>query len=206
MTEPAELAGDLRHEEAISLGERNGWHHTHEEHSLAERWPGAPFGHGSWPKIHNVMRAQVGERTGILAFDYRYCVFSETDADVSDRYMLHRYLVVVIPLAAPVPALSASEGHYSHWRPKGERVPVQHERFGEHYDVVGDDPDFAAAVLEPEWMTRVLKRMRRTEWRLEGPELIAWARDQHVGHDLEALLEVLVPLADAADRAALSSR
>jgi hypothetical protein len=152
------------------------------------------------------MRANAGERADILAFDYRYCVFSETDADASDRYMLHRYLVVVIPLSAPVPALSASEGHYSEWQPKGQRVPVQHERFGEHYDVVGEDADFAAAVLDEEWMTRVLKRMRRTEWRLDGPVLVAWARDQHVGHDLEGLLEVLVPLADAAERAALSSR
>lgn len=201
MTEPAELTADLQHEEASGLAQRRGWRHRSHDHDLVERWPGAPFAHGSFPKVHNVIEAQVDGRE-VIAFDYRFCVFHDDDADASDRYVLHRYLVVVIPLATQVPPLSASEGYYGYWRPAGEPLPVEHERFGEHYNLVGTDPAFASAVLDREWMDRVLHRMRRTEWRFTDDVLVAWARDQRTGQHLEQLIELLVPLATAAERAA----
>lgn len=201
MTEPAELSDDLHHEEAKSLADRLGWHHKHEEHDLADRWSGVPFGYGEHKKVHNVLRKNHAGRD-VTAFDYRFVVFTDKDVDSSDRQAIHRYLVVVIPLATSVPALSASEGSYTHWEPVGSQLRVDHERFGDHYDVHGEDQAFADAVLEAEWMDRVLKRMRRTEWRFTGNELIGWHRDQHVAHELESVLDVLCPLADRAEQAA----
>ena len=201
MTEPAELSADLHHEESKSLAERLGWHHKHDEHELADRWEGVPFGYGEHKKVHNVMRKQHAGRD-VTAFDYRFVVFSDEEVDSSDRNAVHRYLVVVIPLSTSVPALSASEGHYTHWEPTGSRINVNHERFGEHYDVIGEDQAFADAILEAEWMDKVLHRMRRTEWRFAGNELIGWHKDQHVAHELESVLDVLCPLADRAERAA----
>jgi hypothetical protein len=201
MTEPAELSADLHHEEAHSLAERFGWHHKHEEHGLAEQWTGVPFGHGEHKKVHNVMRASHNGRD-FTAFDYRFVVFSDSNVDSSDRNAVHRYLVTVIPLSTSVPVLSASEGTYTHWEPAGSRLNVAHDRFGDHYDVHGEDQAFADAVLDPEWMTQVLHRMRRTEWRFAGNELIGWAKDQNVAHQLEDVLDVLCPLASRAEQAA----
>jgi hypothetical protein len=147
------------------------------------------------------MRAAHGGRD-FTAFDYRFVVFADTDVDSSDRNAIHRYLVTVIPLSTSVPALSASEGHYTHWQPPGDRLKVDHERFGDHYNIVGEDQRFADAILEAEWMDRVLHRMRRTEWRFDGNELIGWAKDQNVAHQLEDVLDVLCPLASRAEQAA----
>lgn len=204
MTESDELSADLHREEAKSLADRLGWVHKHDEHELADQYDGVPFGWGEHRRVHNVIRANHKGRD-ITAFDYRFMVFHDHNVDTSDRNARHHYLIVVVPLQKPVPPLSASEGHYPHWEPKGDRVAVRHDRFGDHYDVYGADQAFADAVLEEEWMTGCLKRMRRTEWRFDGDVLIAWAKDQNVGNHLEELLDILIPLAEAAERAAASS-
>jgi len=180
---------------AKSLADRFGWRHSHDDTSLLEEWPGAPFGAGMHVGVHNIVRASV-DGVDVVAFDYNF--IAREDQQYIDRYnpaMRQHYLVAVATVGAPLPAMSATEGKWAHWTPSGDRVGGDHPRFFTHYEVFSDDPDFAAAVLRDEHLDRILHRMQATEWRTHSHHLVCWGHNQKVGHDLENLLAALVPLA-----------
>lgn len=197
LTEAESLAGHLHAAEAADVAQRRGWLHREHHHELAQSYVGPPFGHGQHLRVHNVVQGDI-EGLSITAFDYHYLVVAESDADRYDRSMRQCYLVVVIDLDVAVPCISATESEWSDWAPRGGPVEVEFERFRRHYTVSAEDAALARAILTTEVMERIVDRLRATEWRIEDNRLVCWAKSQHVGHDLEDLLEVLWPVIQAA--------
>lgn len=200
MTEQELAVGDLHHAEAEELASRRGWLHSHTEEQLDERWPGAPFGAGSMAKIHNVVRGEV-DGVPITAFDYRFFLH-DLGTDQFERHALRHYLVLVVDLGVDLPPICAVESEWQNWQPQGPRVEIDHERFGQHYNVHAEEPELAERILYRELMDGILHRMRATEWRIEDGVLVVWGSDQHVHRDLEGLLEAVLPLAERARQAA----
>ena len=184
--------------EARRFAARHGLEHEHDRRDLTHRWDSYPFGLGSWRRARNVVHGTLHDRP-VTAFEYHYVLLSD---DSGERDAFRNFLVCVVDLDHPVPALTAVLKDREIWHEgelTGAELPVDDESFRRRYRLIGDDPDFARAVVTDEHAARCAEIDARVEWRFAGEDFLLWIEDVRVGEGLSAALQVLQPLITAAE-------
>jgi hypothetical protein len=177
---------------------RYGLEHQHDRRDLTHHWDSYPFGLGSWRRARNVVHGTLHGRS-ITAFEYHYVLLSD---DSAERDAFRNFLVCVVELDHPVPALTAVLRDRKGWHGgelKGVEVLVNDESFRDRYLLVGDDDDFARAVVTDEHAAHCAEIDARVEWRFAGDDFLLWIENVGVGDGLSAALHVLQPLITAAE-------
>lgn len=177
---------------------RHGLEHEHDRRDLTHHWDSYPFGLGGWRRARNVVRGTLHGRP-ITAFEYHFVLLSD---DSKERDAFRNFLVCVVDLDHPVPALSAVLRDRAVWHEgelKGVEVPINDESFRDRYLLVGDDDDFARAVVTDEHAARCAEVEARVEWRFAGDDFLLWIESVRLGDGLSAALQVLQPLITAAE-------
>jgi hypothetical protein len=184
--------------EARRFAARYGLEHEHDRRDLTHHWDSYPFGLGSWRRARNVVHGTLHGRS-ITAFEYHYVLLSD---DSTERDAFRNFLVCVVDLDHPVPALTAVLREREGWHEgelKGTEFPVNDESFRDRYLLVGDDDDFARAVVTDEHAAHCAGIDARVEWRFAGDDFLLWIESVRVGDGLSAALQVLQPLITAAE-------
>jgi hypothetical protein len=172
--------------------------HQHDRRDLTHHWDSYPFGIGSLRRVRNVVHGTLHGRS-ITAFDYHYVLLSD---DSKERDAFRNFLVCVVDLDHPVPTLTAVLRDREAWHGGdlgGTEFFVNDESFRERYLLVGDDDDFARAVVTDEHAARCVEIDAKVEWRFAGDDFLLWIESVRVGKRLSAALEVLLPLIAAAE-------
>jgi hypothetical protein len=172
--------------------------HDHDRRDLTHRWDSYPFGIGSWRRARNVVHGTLHGRS-ITAFEYHYVLLSD---DSTERDAFRNFLVCVVDLNHPVPALTAvlrDRGIWHEGELRGTEFPVDHEAWRSRYLLVGDDEDFARAVVTDEHAARCVEIDAKVEWRFAGDDFLLWIESVRIGEGLSSALEVLLPLITAAE-------
>jgi hypothetical protein len=194
---PAEQEGD-DYADAQRFAARYGLEHEHNRRDLTHHWDSYPFGRGSWRRARNVVRGTLHGRS-ITAFEYHYVLLSDQSRE---RDAFRNFLVCVVDLDHAVPALTAVLRDRAIWHEgelHGTEFPVNDETWSDRYLLVGDDDDFARAVVTEEHAARCAEIDVMVEWRFAGDDLLIWIESSRVGDGLSAALEVLLPLINAAE-------
>ncbi|TDC49325.1 hypothetical protein E1212_18550 [Jiangella ureilytica] len=181
-----------------------GWQLTASDGGLTRRWPGPPFHPGGGvarPVVRGTHRGR--EFTG---FEYLYEVTPSASAKTA---IPHRHLVVVVPLPGAVPDFAVTRQNAVAGALArvldlpGAEVPETAggagpagSEFGRRFHVACADPLFAATVLQPLVVQRLVEGPV-WEWRLSGTDMIAWDGG-HLTPD--RLLTRLDAIADVLDR------
>ena len=184
--------------EAQRFAARHGLEHEHDGRDLTHHWDSYPFGIGSWRRARNVVHGTLHGRS-ITAFEYHYVLLSD---DSTERDAFRNFLVCVVDLDHPVPALTAVLRDREIWHEgelKGAELPVDDGSFRDRYRLVGDDDDFARAVVTDEHAARCVEIDAKVEWRFAGDDFLLWIESVRVGDGLSAALKVLLPLITAAE-------
>jgi len=184
--------------EARRFAARHGLEHEHDRRDLTHHWDSYPFGVGSWRRARNVVHGTLHGRP-ITAFEYHYVLLSD---DSKERDAFRNFLVCVVDLDHPVPALTAVLRDREAWHGgelRGSELPVNDESFRDRYLLVGDDADFARAVVTDEHAARCAEIDAKVEWRFAGDDFLLWIESVRVGDGLSAALQVLQPLITAAE-------
>jgi hypothetical protein len=191
------------HEAALRFADKHGLQHEHSRRALAHQWEFYPFGVGSWRRARNVVHGALHGRS-VTAFDYHYALLSDSvDANGYQRDSLNRYLVCVVDLDHAVPDLVAVRTEWLEWHSEqapGSIVTVDHEVWSKMFTLISDDTDFAQAVVTAENAARCAEADIHAEWRFAGDELLLWIRNGHVDDYLTSILDVALPLIQAAER------
>jgi hypothetical protein len=172
--------------------------HDHDRRDLTHRWDSYPFGIGSWRRARNVVHGTLHGRS-ITAFEYHYVLLSD---DSTERDAFRNFLVCVVDLNHPVPALTAvlrDRGIWHEGELRGTEFPVDHDAWRYRYLLVGDDEDFARAVVTDEHAARCVEIDAKVEWRFAGDDFLLWIESVRIGEGLSSALEVLLPLITAAE-------
>jgi hypothetical protein len=175
-----------------------GLEHEHNRRDLAHHWDTYPFGLGNWRRVRNVVRGTLHGRS-ITAFEYHYVLLSDNS---TERDAFRNFLVCVVDLDHPVPALTAVLRDREVWHEgelQGTEFPVNHEAWNDRYLLVGDDDDFARAVVTEEHAARCAEIDAKVEWRFAGDDFLLWMESVRVGEGLSAALAVLLPLITTAE-------
>jgi hypothetical protein len=186
------------HAEARRFAARHGLEHEHDRRDLTHHWRSYPFGLGSWRRARNVVHGILHGRS-VTAFEYRYVLLSD---DSTERDAFRNFLVCVVDLDHPVPALTAVLRDREFWHGgelTGTELPVNDASFRDRYRLVGDDEDFARAVVTDEHAARCVEGDAKAEWRFAGDDFLLWIEGVRVGDGLSAALQVLLPLITAAE-------
>jgi hypothetical protein len=194
---PAEREGEDSRE-ARRFANTHGLEHAHDRRDLTHHWDSYPFGIGSWRRARNVVRGTLHGRS-ITAFEYRYVLLSD---DSTERDAFRNFLICVVDLEQPMPSLTAvlrDREFWHHGELEGTEFPVNHEAWRDRYLLVGDDEDFARAVVTEEHAARCADIEAEAEWRFVGDDFLLWMESVRVGDELSTALEVLLPLIDAAE-------
>jgi hypothetical protein len=184
--------------EAQRFATQYGLEHEHNRRDLTHRWDRYPFGLGRWRRARNVVRGTLHGRS-ITAFEYHYVLLSD---DSTERDAFRNFLICVVDLDHPVPALTAVLRDREIWHEgelNGAELPVFHEAFRDRYLLVGDDAEFASAVVTEDHAALCAEIDARVEWRFAGDDFLLWIESVRVGEGLSAALEVLRPLITAAE-------
>jgi hypothetical protein len=184
--------------EAQCFAAQHGLEHEHDRRDLTHRWRRYPFGLGRWRRARNVVRGTLHGRS-ITAFEYHYVLLSD---DSTERDAFRNFLVCVVDLDHPVPALTAVLRDREIWHEgelEGIEHPVNDEAFRERYLLVADDAEFARAVVTEDHAARCVEIDARVEWRFAGDDFLLWMENVRVGDGLSAALTVLQPLITAAE-------
>ena len=184
--------------EARRFAAHHGLEHEHDRRDLTHHWDSYPFGLGRWRRARNVVHGTLHGRS-ITAFEYHYVLLSD---DSTERDAFRNFLVCVVDLDHPVPALTAVLRDREIWHEgelKGTEFPVNHEAWRDRYLLVGDDDDFARAVVTEEHAARCAEIDAKVEWRFVGDDFLLWIESVRVGDGLSAALQVLQPLITAAE-------
>ncbi|MGI8760751.1 MAG: hypothetical protein ACR2LF_05570 [Jatrophihabitantaceae bacterium] len=201
MPAPAPTHESEDHAEARAFAHHHGLRHESQRKELVDKWRGYPFGQGNWRRARNIVTGQISGRA-MTAFEYHFVTYSDDETGGYERDALHRFLICVLDLSAAAPALSAVRTDWLEFNPDavvGSTIDVDDEAFRTHFTVFGDDADFAHVVLTPERAARCMEPRARTEWRFDGDELVMWAKGGRVGEQVKAILDVISPLALAAE-------
>lgn len=177
----------------------HGLEHEHDRRDLAHHWNSYPFGLGSWRRVRNVVRGTLNGRS-ITAFEYHYVLLRDDSSTERDAF--RNFLVCVVDLDHPVPALTAVLRDREVWHEgelEGTEFPVENDAWQDRYFLVGDDGHFARAVVTAEHAARCAEIDARVEWRFVGDDFLLWMESVRVGDGLSAALEVLLPLITAAE-------
>src|SRR4051812_1718869 len=184
--------------EARRYAARYGLEHEHDRRDLTHHWDSYPFGLGSWRRARNVVHGTLHGRS-VTAFEYHYVLLRD---DSTERDAFRNFLVCVVDLDHPVPALTAvlrDRGAWHEGELQGTEFLVNHEAWRDRYLLVGDDEDFARAVVTDEHAARCVEIDVQVEWRFAGDDFLLWIESVRVGEGLSAALEVLLPLITAAE-------
>lgn len=176
----------------------HGLEHVHSRSDLIHRWDSYPFGVGTWRRARNVVRGSLHGRS-ITAFEYHYVLLSD---DTNERDAFRNFLVCVVDLDHAVPPLTAVRKDRLVWhgaRLVGTEIPIAHELWRGQYTLVGEDRDFAHAVLTHEHAARCAQADIKAEWRFAADDFLLWIENARVSDTLTAALEVLQPLISAAE-------
>ena len=198
MTSSPSKPEDEDHAEAQRFAAHYGLEHEHDRRDLTHHWDRYPFGLGSWRRARNIVRGTLHGRS-ITAFEYHYALLSDTSSELD---AFRNFLVCVVDLDHPVPALTAVLRDREFWHEgelEGTEFPVNHDPWRERYLLVGDDADFARAVVTDEHAARCAEVDVKAEWRFAGDDFLLWIESVRVGNGLSAALEVLLPLINAAE-------
>jgi hypothetical protein len=179
----------------------HGWRLSASSDELTRRWPGPPF-HPGGGVARPVVRGTHRGRE-FTAFEYLYEV---TPSATAETAIPHRHAVVVVPLPGPVPEFAVTRQNAvagalarvldlpSAEVPEG--VGGAGGEFERRYHVACADPLFAATVLQPLVVQRMLDGPA-WEWRFTGDVMIGYDG----GHlDPDRLLTRLDAMADVLDR------
>ena len=118
------------------------------------------------------------------------------------RDSLNRFLVCVVDLDHPVPTLAAVRTDWLTWHEDelaGPAIDIDHDRWSRLVTLIGEDVEFGRAVVTDENAARCAEVDVHAEWRLEGDELLLWVLGGRVDDQLVAILDVAVPLIEAAE-------
>ena len=184
--------------EAQRFAAHHGLEHEHGRRDLTHRWDSYPFGLGRWRRARNVVRGTLHGRS-ITAFEYHYVLLND---DSTERDAFRNFLVCVVDLDHPVPALTAVLRDREIWHEselEGAELPVNDEAFRNRYLLVGDDAEFARAVVTDDHAALCAEIDGRVEWRFAGEDFLLWIESVRVGEGLSAALEILLPLITAAE-------
>jgi hypothetical protein len=198
MTELSSTPDTEDYAEARRFAARHGLEHEHDRRDLTHHWDTYPFGLGSWRRARNVVHGTLHGRS-ITAFEYHYVLLKD---DSAERDAFRNFLVCVVDLDHPLPALTAVLRDREIWHEgelKGAEVAVNDESFRDRYLLVGDDDDFARAVVTDDHAAQCAAIDARVEWRFAGDDFLLWIESVGVGEGLSGALQVLQPLISAAE-------
>ncbi|MCW2521714.1 MAG: hypothetical protein JWO63_49 [Frankiales bacterium] len=191
------------HALAIEYAESHGLQHEHSRRKLAHQWDFYPFGEGSFRRARNVVHGALHGRS-TTAFEYFYFLLSDSVEDSGyQRDSANWFLVCVVDLDHPVPSLAAVRTAWFEWHDDelpGSIVPIDHDRWAKVFTLVGDDEEFARAVVTTENASRCVEAEVHAEWRFENDELLLWVWRGRVDNQLDTILDVARPLIEAAER------
>lgn len=181
----------------------HGLEHQHTGRKLAYQWDFYPFGVGSWRRARNIVRGTLHGRS-TTAFEYHYVLLSDSvEASGFERDSIRRYLVCVIDLDHPVPALAAVSKDWLEWHVDelpDPAIAVEHERWSRFFTLLGQNAEFGHAVVDRDNASRCVEAAVHAEWRFQHDELLVWVLDGRVHQQLFALLDIATPLIEAAER------
>lgn len=190
------------HAVAIEFAEAHGLQHEHSRRQLVHQWPFYPFGVGSFRRASNVVRGSLHGRS-VTAFEYHYLLMSDSVEDNGyQRDAANRFLVCVVDLDHPVPALAAVRTEWLNWHDDelpGPVIDIDHERWSRVFTLVGADEDFGRAVVTNENAARCAEADVHSEWRFASDELLLWVWRGRVDEQLLTILDVAKPLIEAAE-------
>jgi hypothetical protein len=188
---------------AVDFARKHGLEHEHGRRSLIHQWDFYPFGVGTWRRARNVVHGAFQGRS-VTAFEYHYFLLSDTvEENGYQRDSLHRFLVCVIDLDHAVPFLAAVRTDWFEWHDRelaGLVIDVDHEQWNKKFVLVGDDVDYACAVLSDGNAARCSEIDMRVEWRFEGDEMLLWVLGGRVDKALSGVLEIARPMIKAAEQ------
>src|SRR6185312_12041525 len=124
--------------EARRYAARHGLEHEHDRRDLTHHWDSYPFGLGSWRRARNVVHGTLHGRS-VTAFEYHYVLLRD---ESTERDAFRNFLVCVVDLDHPVPALTAVLREREVWHVselKGTEFPVTDDAWSDQYLLVGDD-------------------------------------------------------------------
>lgn len=187
---------------AVRFAAAHGLQHKHGGRGLAHEWPYYPFGVGSFRRVRNVVRGSLHGRS-ITAFEYRYFLVSDSVEDNGyQRDAAHRFLVAVVDLDHPVPALAAVRTDWFAWHDDelpGPIIDIDHERWSRMFTLIGEDENFGRAVVTNSNAARCAEADLHSEWRFANDELLLWVNRGRLDEHLLAILDVAKPLIEAAE-------
>jgi hypothetical protein len=190
------------HAVAIRFADAHGLQHEHSRRELVNQWPFYPFGVGSFRRARNVVRGSLHGRA-ITAFEYHYLLTGDSVEDNGyQRDAANRFLVCVVDLDHPVPALAAVRTEWLNWHDDelpGPIIDIDHDRWSRVFTLVGDDEDFGRAVVTNENAARCAEADVHSEWRFASDELLLWVLRGRVDEQLVTILDVAKPLIEAAE-------
>jgi len=191
-------SGNADYADAQRFASEHGLEHEHGRRDLTHHWETYPFGVGNWRRARNVVHGSLHGRS-ITAFEYHYVLLGD---DTTERDAFHNFLVCVVDLDHAVPPLVAVRKDRLIWHDGqlvGAEIPIGHEMWQARYSLIGEDEDFARAVVTEEHATRCAQIDIKAEWRFVADEFLLWVENARVGDTLTAALEVLRPLISAAE-------
>jgi hypothetical protein len=122
--------------------------------------------------------------------------------DTAERDAFRHLLVCVVDLAQAVPSLTAARKDRLIWyggQLTGQEFSVAHQTWRDTFVLVGDDADFARAVVSEDHAARCLQIDAKAEWRFKDDDFLLWIENAQVGDELTTALDVMQPLIDAAE-------
>lgn len=189
------LSAKKRREQISAFAASRGWRYAEEDPSLAERFDGAPFGHGSARKARNVM---YGEHDGrpMAAFDYQYTTSSGSGKNRTTT--THDFSVVALSMEVVMPALSVDpEGVFGRLvgRVLDNDIELESEDFNRAFTVESPHRKFASDVLHPQMM-QMLLQWPELGWRFERDSMLVVRSGQHSNEEIDAKLLAMDAIID----------
>lgn len=168
------LADQKRRQALQQFALSKQWRYEAEDPSLTVFAEGTPFGEGDHQRAQNVLH---GSSSGfdMVAFDYSYQTHS-TDAKGNRTTTTHRYAVCGLRLPAYLPSVQVTGESVFHKAAQllgFDDIELESDEFNRRFHVSARDRKFATDVLTPRTMQALLAAPT-TNWRIEGPLILAW--------------------------------
>lgn len=184
-----------RRDAFAAFAAQRGWRYVPSDHSLVDRFEGAPFGRGNRRRTSNVVHGMHEERP-IVAFDYTYETTSGSGED--RKTTTHRYSVLAMSMGVVMPPLAvAPEGFFGRMigRLTNTDIEMESEAFNRAFTVTCPDRRFAFDVLHPQ-MIEMLMQWPDLGWRFERDSMLVVRSGQQSIEEVDAKLRVMDAIVD----------
>lgn len=158
-------------------GARNGWRYSRGTDHLLGYFEGAPFDRGISRDVQDVLSGHYRERPALIV---QFSWYHSPDAEQSQStatsgVQAGTAVAAVIELPGQVPELTVRRESLAD-QVLGDDLDTESGRFNEIFRVVGEQQQFAHAVVNPRMMELLLDdpRSERFSLRLDGPMLVVW--------------------------------